>query len=112
MKKKIWLSFLSVNHDKANMVSFSLQFQSINLLVEPEPAPPPPPPPPRKNKNKKTKHKPLKLKLEKETHQTQGVIEILVYFNHFPKNGTINITMQFSRNTPHKLNFTNTILKS
>ena len=70
------------------MVIFSLQFQSINLLVEPEPATPPP----GKNKNKKTKHKTLKLKLEKETQQTQGVIKLLVYFNHFLKNGTINIT--------------------
>ena len=65
------------------MVIFSLQFQSINF----QNLPPPP------------QHKALKLKLEKETHQIQGVIELLVHFNHFPKNGTINITF----NTPKLL---------
>ena len=35
-------------------------------------------------KKKNTYNKALKLKLEKETHQNRGVIELFIYFNHFP----------------------------
>ena len=53
----------------------SLLFQSTNLLVDPDP---------KKKKKKKTYKKALKLELEKETRQNKGVIELFIYFNHFP----------------------------
>ena len=52
-------------------------------------------------KKKNTYNKALKLELEKETRQNKGVIELFIYFNHFPWNGRINIPSRldtFNRN--------------